>query len=103
MRMIRGFVVAVTLSVGALHLGYAGLLQAQPAPQSAPAPAKIELLFVQNALTGSFDGTTLTLKGVGPTLYFSDRPERITGVLGTAEFVGHWDKGDDSFAKNPPN
>jgi hypothetical protein len=58
---------------------------------------------VQNALSGSFDGKTLTLKGVGPTLFFSDRPDRVTGHLGTAEFVGHWDKGADSFAKNPPN
>jgi hypothetical protein len=92
----------VTLSAAAFILGHPGPLQAQqPTPQ--PAPAKVELLFVQNALTGSFDGKTLTLNGVGPTLFFSDRPERVTGNLGTAEFVGHWDKGPDSFAKNPPN
>jgi len=101
MRTVCGLVVAVTLSVAAGDLGHPGRLLAQPAPQ--PAPAKVELLFVQNALTGGFDGTTLTLKGVGATLYFSDRPERITGHLATAEFVGHWDKGADSFAKNPPN
>jgi hypothetical protein len=102
MKMVRGFVVTVTLSAAAFILGHPGPLPAQP-PTPQPAPAKVELLFVQNALTGSFDGKTLTLRGVGPTLFFSDRPERVTGNLGTAEFVGHWDKGPDSFAKNPPN
>jgi hypothetical protein len=105
--MVRGLVVAVAFSVVTFHLVHTGGLQAQPAspPASAaaPAPHKVELLFVQNALSGSFDGKTLTLKGVGPTLFFSDRPDRVTGHLGTAEFVGHWDKGPDSFAKNPPN
>jgi hypothetical protein len=105
--MVRGLVVAVAFIVVTFHLFPTGSLQAQPAspPASAaaPAPHKVELLFVQNALSGSFDGKTLTLKGVGPTLFFSDRPDRVTGHLGTAEFVGHWDKGADSFAKNPPN
>jgi hypothetical protein len=78
-----------------------GRVQAQPAPRSDK--PKVELLFVQNGVSGTFDGKTLTLRGVGPTLYFSDRPERITGNLSTAEFVGHWTKGADSFASNPPN
>jgi hypothetical protein len=103
MNMVRGLAVIVTLSLAAFNLVQTGSLQAQPTSQAAPTPEKVELLFVQNALTGSFDGKTLTLKGVGPTLFFSDRPERVTGHLGTAQFVGHWDKGADSFAKNPPN
>ncbi len=37
------------------------------------------------------------------TLYFSDRPERITGYMTTAEHVQSWASGDDSFASDPPN
>jgi hypothetical protein len=92
--VILGFVAVVL----ALH----GRVQAQ-APRADQPSTKVELLFVQNATSGSFDGKTLTLKSVGPTLYFSDRPERITGQLRTSEFVGHWTKGADSFASNPPN
>ncbi|MGH7345981.1 MAG: hypothetical protein ACREK4_13790, partial [Candidatus Rokuibacteriota bacterium] len=73
------------------------------APRADPPAAKVELLFVQNSASGSFDGKTLTLRGVGPTLYFSDRPERIAGHLTTSDFVGHWTKGTDNFAANPPN
>jgi hypothetical protein len=103
MIMARAFAVALTLSLVAFDLVQTSSLQAQPTTPPAQAPEKVELLFVQNALTGSFDGKTLTLKSVGPTLYFSDRPERITGQLRTSEFVGHWTKGADSFASNPPN
>jgi hypothetical protein len=107
MYRIRRLVVAVAFTVAAFALGHADSIQAQtaspPASATAPAPHRVELLFVQNGLSGSFDGKTLTLKGVGPTLFFSDRPDRVTGHLGTAEFVGHWDKGPNSFAKNPPN
>ena len=78
-------------------------VQAQPASRADQPSTKVELLFVQNAASGSFDGKTLTLKGVGPTLFFSDRPERITGHVSTSDFVGHWTKGADNFSANPPN
>jgi hypothetical protein len=79
-----------------------GRAQAQPAPRAAQPSTKVELLFVQNATSGSFDGKTLTLNGVGPTLFFSDRPERITGQLSTSEFVGHWTKGPTASPPIPP-
>ncbi|WP_342641653.1 hypothetical protein [Rhodoligotrophos ferricapiens] len=61
-------------------------------------------LFVQSADSFSSDGKTLTLKGVSPqTIMFSDRPERMTGDALTAKFVEFWDKGKDSFQKDPPN
>jgi pyruvate/2-oxoglutarate dehydrogenase complex dihydrolipoamide acyltransferase (E2) component len=91
------------LSVAAATLTLQGRVQAQPASQAAKPSTKVELLFVQNATSGSFDGKTLTLKGVGPTLFFSDRPERIAGQVGTSDFVGHWTKGADNFAASPPN
>lgn len=80
-----------------------GRAQAQPASRVDQPSTKVELLFVQNAASGSFDGKTLTLKGVGSTLFFSDRPERIAGQVRTSDFVGHWTKGTDNFAANPPN
>jgi hypothetical protein len=80
-----------------------GRVEAQSAPGAGQSSTKVELLFVQNGASGTFDGKTLTLKGVGPTLYFSDRPERIAGQLRTSDFVSHWTKGSDNFAANPPN
>jgi hypothetical protein len=73
-----------------------------PAPKQAAAET-VELLFVQNSTAGSYDGKTLTLSGVGPTVFFSDRPQRVTGQVRTAEFISHWDKGSDNFGENPPN
>ena len=65
---------------------------------------EIEALFVQTAHDVSYDGGRLTLHTLAPTtLFFSDRPDRVTGHITSREFVESWDKGDDSFASNPPN
>jgi hypothetical protein len=65
---------------------------------------EIEALFVQNAQGIAYHDGKLTLRGLAPTtLFFSDRPDRVTGHLTSEEFVGSWDKGKDSFASNPPN
>lgn len=63
----------------------------------------VDYLFVQNASSGSFDGTTLTLEGVGSTLFFSDRPNRIVGHVGTARLIKEASTGPDNFKENPPN
>ena len=103
-RLIRTLAACgVILAFVAVGLVLHGLVQAQPASRAAQPSTKVELLFVQNATSGSFDGKTLTLRGVGPTLFFSDRPERIAGQVGTSDFVGHWTKGADNFAASPPN
>jgi len=63
-----------------------------------------EALFVQTAQSVFTEGDTLTLRGVTPsTLYFSDRPERVTGHMTTADFVDLWAIGDNSFETDPPN
>lgn len=65
---------------------------------------EIEALFVQTAHNMSFEGGRLSLHTPAPTtLFFSDRPDRVTGHITTEEFVDSWDKGDDSFESNPPN
>jgi hypothetical protein len=64
----------------------------------------ISALFVQTAHGAEHVDGRLILRGVTPsTLYFSDRPQRVVGHLGTVEFVGFWDEGEDSFAEDPPN
>jgi hypothetical protein len=64
---------------------------------------KVPFLFVQTADAGSFDGETLTLEGVGPSVFFSDRPYRINGHVTTDRFVEVWNEGEDSFKEDPPN
>ncbi len=61
-------------------------------------------LFVQSAQAGSYNGKTLTLHNVShSTVYFSDRPHRITGHILTSHFVEKWDQGKHSFKKSHPN
>ena len=63
---------------------------------------EIEALFVQTAHDVSYDNGKLTLSEVGPrTLFFSDRPDRVTGHVTSREFVDAWDQGDNSFAAVP--
>ena len=51
------------------------------------------LLYLQEAQSGTFEQTgegesTLTLESVSPrTFYFSDRPDRVAGSLGTSDFA----------------
>src|SRR4029453_8992228 len=72
--------------------------------QAEPAHDPPRLLFVQAAHGVSFADGRLTLRGVSPTtLFFSDRPKRIAGHVLTQRFLADWDKGDDSFGKDPPN
>ncbi|MFC1822564.1 SHOCT domain-containing protein [Thermodesulfobacteriota bacterium] len=82
------------LGMGTIQSGFA---------ETPKATQKLELLFVQNATSGSFTGETLTLKGVGPTIFFTDRPNRIEGHIRTAALIKEWGKGPDSFASDPPN
>jgi len=63
----------------------------------------VEYLMVQSCLSGKFDGQVLTMKNVGPTLLFANRPERITAHLRTSDFIGMWGEGEDSLAAVPPN
>lgn len=67
-------------------------------------PKMVELLFVQNAHGVELKDDELKLKGISKTtIFFSDRPERISGHEPTMDFVEFWGDGDDSFASDPPN
>ena len=66
-------------------------------------PPQVNWLFVMTATSGSFDGKTITLHNVPPTLMFSDRPYRIFGHMDTAKLIKEVSTGPDNFAENPPN
>jgi hypothetical protein len=69
-----------------------------------PKTDQIEAMFVQLAqgLTSSPD--TVTLHGLAhATLFFADRPQRVTGHMTTTKFVSEWGSGENSFADDPPN
>jgi len=72
--------------------------------QEAEALGKVTLLFVQNAEGVTLNNDKMVLKGISPTtIFFSDRPQRITGHMSTEEFVALWSKGKNSFLSDPPN
>ena len=65
--------------------------------------SEVEYMFAQTARGLAVDPGAMTLQGVSPsTLWFSDRPHRLTGHIATSDFVGSWGEGDDSFAADPP-
>ena len=66
--------------------------------------AEIEAMFVQVAREYTRDGDKVSFHGLSPaTLFFSDRPQRVVGHLTAQQFVDEWDKGENSFAQDPPN
>ena len=69
------------------------------------ADSDVEYMFAMTAerFGVNLDGR-ITLHGVSATtLFFSDRPYRLTGHITTEDFVSQWGIGNDNFAENPPN
>jgi hypothetical protein len=66
-------------------------------------------LFIQGAQSGSLSEVNATTSTLGlnnvsdKTILFSDRPDRIVASINTADFIGNWSTGPDSFAVEPPN
>ncbi len=97
------------LAAGALAA--TGLTPTARAQEATPAPAdpgdKTMFLFLQSFQSGSLapvvgaeDRYTLTLdQGMGQTIYFSDRPERLVGAVPTPRFLA----GLGFLPDNPPN
>ena len=70
------------------------------------------VLFIQNAQSSELSADTKQVNGYRLTLhkpqlyvsYFSDRPERITGILPVQKFLQFWDtKNKAGFRQDPPN
>jgi len=65
---------------------------------------EIDALFVQTSLAAEHVDGRIILRSVSPsTLYFSDRPQRVVGHIGTPQFVDIWGVGENNFAEDPPN
>jgi hypothetical protein len=80
------------------------LLLSLAACESSTEPDEPQYLYVQTAPAAAVAGDRLILQNPAPmTIYFSDRPDRITGRETNAQFVSHWATGPNSFAEDPPN
>ena len=65
---------------------------------------EIEAMFVQVAREMATEGDRVKFFGLAPaTLFFADRPQHVVGHLSAKQFVEEWDKGENSFAVDPPN
>jgi hypothetical protein len=65
---------------------------------------EIEAMFVQVAREMTTEGDRVKFFGLAPaTLFFADRPRHVVGHLSARQFVEEWDKGENSFAADPPN
>lgn len=101
-RRFLGGVVGLTGAALVPHVAGGAAQEATPATGE-----PVELLFVQafesgaaEPMTGEGGRSILTLiHGAGQTLYFSDRPERLAGLLETAVFMEEL----ASLASDPPN
>lgn len=98
------------LAGAALLVLSAGFAQAQDTSVPQPAPVPVDpppapvYEYVQQATSMQYDGTTMTLQGVSPsTIFFSDRPYRLTGQVTNDTFVNLWNAPDGPFASDPPN
>ena len=67
-------------------------------------PKATEVEFVQVAKTVTFKDGVLTLGDASPmTIFFSDRPQRLTGQLRNDLFAKLWNEGKNGFKNDPPN
>lgn len=57
-----------------------------------------DALFVQNAQSGSFNGKEITLEGVSPTIFFSQKPDKVAGSVSLDQFKTLWIDGQDTVA-----
>lgn len=88
-----------TVAITVCGLGAGHIASAEASGTGSPIP----FLFVQSAPAGSLVGDTLMLHNMGSTLFFSDRPYRISGHVKTGTFVEAWHRGAESFQADPPN
>ena len=84
---------------------FPGPALAEPAETSKAAGKDANWLVIQTASELQFDGKTITLTNVDPSVVmFTDRPARMAEAIPTATFVASWDKvGAKSFQSDPPN
>ena len=100
MLTVRGLLLGAALV--AITAPGIGLAQ-EPPPAEEPAKKPV-FIFVQSAKSVTYDSGKLTLKGVSATtIFFADRPERVTGHMSTRAFVPFWKEGKETFLADPPH
>jgi hypothetical protein len=84
---------------------FASSAYAEPAGTIAAHGSDATWLFIQTADGMTFDGTSLKLSGVSPSMVmFADRPHRNAEAVPLQAFVDAWAKGgDEGFRADPPN
>jgi hypothetical protein len=110
---IRNFALTGCISALLLVPGLASGQSADSPPKHVPLQKTIgepgtsqvvPSLIVLNSRGATLQDNKLVLTGISPnSIVFADRPVRAAGHDLTANIVGEWSQGDDSFAKNPPN
>ena len=61
-------------------------------------------LYVMTMEQAQLQNEVLTLTGMNSkVIWFTDRPERQSGVAYTDAFIANWPMGDDDFEVDPPN
>lgn len=98
---------AKRLLLGATLLALAAprvaLAQETPPPTQEPGKKPV-FIFIQSAKGVAYDSGKLTLRGVSSTtLFFADRPERVTGHMSTRVFISFWKEGKDTFLSDAPH
>ncbi|HZD35427.1 MAG TPA: hypothetical protein VE130_09505 [Nitrososphaeraceae archaeon] len=69
----------------------------------------VQFLSIQSAQSGSLSqinetAYALELNNVAnETILFSDRPARVVEIVSTADFIGNWTTGTNSFSADAPN
>ncbi|MGO1077068.1 hypothetical protein [Inquilinus sp. CA228] len=83
----------------------AGPAFADPTETANAAGKDASWLLIQTAQKVQFDGKTLTLSGINPSVVmFTDRPARVAEAIPTATVIKDWGiKGKNSFVADPPN
>ena len=87
-----------------LLIALAALSVIAPAALQAEDSEPVSWLFIQHAASMQFDGETLTLSGLAPSVTaFSDRPHRRIAPLHAEDYLALWHAGADDFTADPPN
>ena len=90
-------------AIAVLLLAYAAPLAIAQTSGTTQAKAP-QVQFVQVARNVTFKDGVLTLGDASPmTIFFSDRPERLTGQLRNDLFAKLWNEGKNGFKNDPPN
>ncbi|MDR4512053.1 MAG: hypothetical protein MRJ93_10170 [Nitrososphaeraceae archaeon] len=98
-----------TLSILNVATSLTATVYAQEEGNVTDSEEPMKFFAIQHAQSGSISETnstaySLELNDVSDkTILFSDRPERIVTSISTADFIGNWTNGPNSFALDAPN